>query len=352
MNNVAEPRYDYLVATRCFTYNHADYIEDALRGFALQETDFPCVFIVVDDASCDGEQDVLRHWASENLTYNESRRAKWETMPYGELTIAPLKGKPNSTFVIILLSQNHYQKGNSIKRFDYIAPWFDNAKYQALCEGDDFWTVRDKLQRQVDFLENNPEYTMCYAKCRYYYQSQNRFERTSWGGKSETFQELLKGNTVPTLAAVSRSAVGLEYREQYEGKPISSSWQMGDYPFWLFCSVKGEVFFMDWETGVYRVLDNSASHSRSIDKKMAFSMSMVDIMEFFNKEYAGGYSSKYFVRLRHILRLRTYAIYGKIGSYLKEWFSIARKNPLFLFDIDGYKYFSFFLLPFIRKSKK
>ena len=50
---------NYMVATLCFTYNQAPYIENTLNGFSIQETSFPVVYIIVDDASTDGEQEVI-----------------------------------------------------------------------------------------------------------------------------------------------------------------------------------------------------------------------------------------------------------------------------------------------------
>ena len=53
---------DFKVLIRCFTYNQCKYIEDALNGFAMQKTNFPFVCLVMDDASTDGEQDVIKAW--------------------------------------------------------------------------------------------------------------------------------------------------------------------------------------------------------------------------------------------------------------------------------------------------
>ena len=60
-----EKQYTYTVATICWTYNHAKYIGDTLKGFSNQQNNFPVVYIIIDDASTDGEQEVLLKWASE-----------------------------------------------------------------------------------------------------------------------------------------------------------------------------------------------------------------------------------------------------------------------------------------------
>ena len=130
------PEKDYMVLIRCYTYNHEKYIEDALKGFIMQKTNFPFVAVIVDDASTDGTADIIR---------------KYEAL-YPEI----IKG--------IYLKENHYsqKKPKSV----YIAPWRERCRYEALCEGDDYWIDSSKLQTQVDFLENNQQYSMC---CHRYY---------------------------------------------------------------------------------------------------------------------------------------------------------------------------------------
>ena len=75
----------YTVAAFCTTYNQVGFINDALRGFALQQTDFPIVTIVVDDASVDGTAQLLRNWAAENLLLEERDHAYCCDKPYGHL---------------------------------------------------------------------------------------------------------------------------------------------------------------------------------------------------------------------------------------------------------------------------
>lgn len=153
-----EQEYKYLVATRCLTFAHASYIEDTLRGFVMQETTFPAVFLIMDDASTDGEQDILRRWAESNLIAMEGRDL-WCQYSYGDVAEGKLKGKPCFTFLIILLSENHYRLHKS--KEPYLTAWLNAAKYHAICEGDDYWTDPLKLQKQVDYLEVHPDCMLC-----------------------------------------------------------------------------------------------------------------------------------------------------------------------------------------------
>ena len=61
---------DFLVSVRCFTFNHAPYIEDTLNGFVLQVTNFPYVCIIVDDASTDGEPNVIKGYLEKHFCTN------------------------------------------------------------------------------------------------------------------------------------------------------------------------------------------------------------------------------------------------------------------------------------------
>ena len=58
--------YKWMVRVRCMTFNHASYIEDAMNGFTIQQTDFPFVCTIIDDASTDGEQEVIKNYLQDN----------------------------------------------------------------------------------------------------------------------------------------------------------------------------------------------------------------------------------------------------------------------------------------------
>ena len=69
---------NFKVSVRCMTYNQAPYIEDAMNGFCMQQTDFPFVCNVMDDASADGEQDFIRKYLEEHFDLDEKNLIKKE----------------------------------------------------------------------------------------------------------------------------------------------------------------------------------------------------------------------------------------------------------------------------------
>ena len=120
---------DYKLSVIFITYNHAQYVEKALMSVINQKTDFPFEVVVGDDCSTDGTQDILKRIASGHPEVNLNLRSE------------NTGGRP---------TLNVYETTKKC-----------TGQYLAYLEGDDFWTDDHKLQKQVDFLEDHPEYTAC-----------------------------------------------------------------------------------------------------------------------------------------------------------------------------------------------
>lgn len=146
----------YMVCVKCMTFNHHAYIEDAMKGFCMQKTDFPYICIVMDDCSTDGEQEEIKRYYQENFDQCDTEETDDYVLNFGRHKI-----NENCYFAVFYLKYNHY----SIKKDKnpYYARWYDNCKYVAFCEGDDYWIDEKKLQMQVKFLETNLTYSACYS---------------------------------------------------------------------------------------------------------------------------------------------------------------------------------------------
>ena len=120
---------DYKLSVVFITYNHAKYVEKALMSVINQKTDFPFEVVVGDDCSTDGTQDILKRIASGHPEVKLNLRSE------------NTGGRP---------TLNVYETTKKC-----------TGQYLAYLEGDDFWTDDHKLQKQVDFLEDHPEYTAC-----------------------------------------------------------------------------------------------------------------------------------------------------------------------------------------------
>lgn len=133
---------DIMVSICCMTYNHENYIRQCLDGFLMQQTSFSIEIIVHDDASTDNTPNILREYEKK----------------YPEL------------FHVIYQNENQYSKKEVSIFLDYMFPLM-KGKYIAFCEGDDYWINPLKLQKQVDFLESHPDYSMCCHHLDKYIQS-------------------------------------------------------------------------------------------------------------------------------------------------------------------------------------
>ena len=234
----------YTVATLCYTYNQASYIEDALNGFAIQNTSFPVVFIIIDDASTDGEQGILRDWSNANLVCIKEAGCYTEEKPYGTVLFLRHKDKENSFFVLLLLSKNLYRRPDL--KLSYIKEWYDDAKYFAFCEGDDYWTNPNKLQIQVDFLDNHKDYSASA------HQSQCIGARS--GYFYENVPQILTMNDVLSNARLFHTASIVYRASGYRDlPPMNMPIVSGDKLEILKLSYLGLIRYFEDCMGVYRV---------------------------------------------------------------------------------------------------
>ena len=211
-----------MVTIRCATYNHEPYIRQCLEGFVMQKTNFLFEAVVHDDASTDKTADIIREFATK----------------YPEII------KP------IYQTENQYSKHDgSLTR---IMNAHTRGKYIALCEGDDYWTDPLKLQKQVDLLEANPEYSMCFTNAEVLYDGivapksgtsiYNHLQSKEYSGT-----DILKKWTVPTASVVFRN-----YFNEGKVMPWDNRFFFGDIVLFLWLAEFGKLWCINEKTVVYR----------------------------------------------------------------------------------------------------
>lgn len=330
----------YMVCTRCYTYNHAPYIEDTLRGFCMQETTFPVVYCIVDDASTDGEREVLKKWAQNHLDSSESNEISRRT-DYGELIIAKQKEKPNQLFVILLLNDNHKQVGRS--KLQYLSEWMDNSKYIALCEGDDYWILPNKLQMQIDYMELHPDYSLIYTDANVVDErGQKILSNKPHRYSGDCLKAMILHENFLVTATVCYRMIFFKEWVEFK-KQIPFKLMMGDKPLWLFLASKGLFQYIEIETTSYRLTSNSASHTKDIDKLMAFHDNSEQITLFYNDYFKIGADEKELKKRFSKIKVRKALPYS-----MKEAMRVCKKEikkyPTLVFD---YKLLAIFLLRII-----
>ena len=225
-----------IVSICCLTYNHAPFIRKALDGFLMQEpptgvsADEPWFEILIhDDASTDGTDAIIKEYAAK----------------YPDI-ISPLYEEINQ--------YTHGGKGK-MDLFNYNRV---RGKYVAYCEGDDYWTDPHKLQKQVDFMENHPDYSICTHGCSISVIEKN--------------QEYPSRDFVAYNQSATKTSEGVdfsvkEYFDEQYGQPLTMLFRMSMFDFgWrnrykyyrdtheiYHLLMSGKGYWMNFNGGVYNI---------------------------------------------------------------------------------------------------
>lgn len=227
MNSCGSP----LVSVCCITYNHVAYIRQCIDGVLMQKTNFTYEIIINDDCSTDGTTDIIKEYA----------------LKFPEII------KP------IFHSENQFSKGvrGMFATFCFPAA---KGKYIALCEGDDYWTDPLKLQRQLDFLESHPDYSMCFHRATILSEINypTRLNVTEIEGREYSADELFSQWIVPTASIVYRAEVNL--------LPLERPCDIlnGDIVLVLKCCSCGKVRALEYEMSVYRMHIGGVTYSPTL----------------------------------------------------------------------------------------
>ena len=253
--NLTPETRNYKVCVRCATFNHASYITAAMDGFCIQQTDFPFICVIIDDASKDGEQQVIEQYLHENFILIPSS-AHQDARQFENPSPALFQHKtnPNCNFVVYLLEENHYSQGKS--PLIYANHWMEQADYVAQCEGDDYWTDPHKLQCQADALDATPQAVMVYTGYKCVGPNGEPVNRP----RVEAFLQLShSGDNLPTLLGYGNYVMTLTtmYRrevwqtEAYKNCPLKL-----DFGLTMAAALMGDFVWMPEVTACYRSLDS------------------------------------------------------------------------------------------------
>ncbi len=222
---------DPLVSIVAICYNHGKFVRDAIEGFLIQETDFPVELIIHDDCSTDNSAKIIRDYEKQ----------------YPDL------------FHTIYQKENQYSKGVHIWG-DVLFPKA-KGKYIAICETDDYWTDSDKLQKQVDFLEAHPDYSMCFHNATVIYPNKPSHPYADIKQGEYLEQDLAFNWNIATNSMLYRKEVLTSdiYNEIRQSKKLS----FGDRPLGLACARCGRVFGFSDIMGVYRQHDGGWTHAHT-----------------------------------------------------------------------------------------
>lgn len=240
------------------TFNHAPYIVDAMNGFTMQETSFPYVCCIIDDASTDGEPEVIRKYLEENFDLEDKSVVRNDETDDYVLCFARHKTNKNCIFAVLWLKYNHY----SIKKTKrvYLDVWDSNSKYIALCEGDDYWIDPLKLQKQVDFMESHPMHSLSFCANRNLYPTGTFVDVLRYSNNIEEcpMKDIIMGggSYMATCSILYRKSMYESYLNWAKDSPV------GDIPLMLTLAKNGMVGYLSDVMCVYRKLSTGSWNER------------------------------------------------------------------------------------------
>ena len=209
------------VAVFMVTYNHEQYIRQAIEGVIMQMTNFKIRLYIGEDCSKDNTKGIC-------LSYAEK---------YPEI-ITLICTEVNNLSVNI---ENIWR-----------ATLSSGAKYIAFCEGDDYWIDNLKLQKQVDFLDANPDYSMCFSDFEI-------IDELGWNWPAEKFIPKMNKNTYTIddfiLSMVSIVPTASLFIRNLLPNPLPAFWEAangGDLIVHLLIADKGKAKYMDEKMAIYR----------------------------------------------------------------------------------------------------
>jgi glycosyltransferase involved in cell wall biosynthesis len=213
---------EIMVSVLMITYNHEKYIEEAIRGILMQQVDFSAELLICNDASTDNTNKLIK-----SCILNNSSQ--------------------------LSIRYNHHNQNIGMMANFIFGLENCNGKYVALCEGDDYWTDPLKLKRQVNFLEANPDYSICFHRV---YESSNEEDlklstlNNSIEEETYTIEDLAVDNIIHTPCVIFRNNMIKKLPNWYVDSPV------GDYPLHMLNAKFGKIKYFPETMAVYRRHDN------------------------------------------------------------------------------------------------
>lgn len=265
------------VSVCTITYNQGPFIAEALESILRQKVDFDFEIVVGDDASTDNTVQILKEF-----------QARYPGI------IRLILRDPNVGLVSNFFSTIAACTG------DYIA----------ICEGDDFWTDDNKLMRQVEFLEKNPDFAICFHRCQIVFSGMDPIPFPDYNEHTPavtTFSDLVKGNYIHTPTCMFRNHL-------FESiPPALLELKVGDWSLHLLNARKGNIYFMNEEMAAYRVSNQGFWSVRNQINKIEYAIRfLTEIQPFFESKYTKEFQSSIGGYARYLLKL-----YAKSRNYRK-----------------------------------
>ena len=222
------------VSVCLITYNHENYIEQAIESVLMQRTNFDYEIIIGEDDSEDRTREIV-------VRYAEKYPEKIKLLLNDRANVIYINGKPTGRWNLI----------NNLSHA--------NGEYIALCDGDDYWTDHQKLQKQVDFMINHQQCVMCAHPTQMLFNSTGKI-----GGVVDhsevkevfTLNEFLREtNFIQTCSVLVKNWFHRGFPDWFLQIPC------GDLAIYALSALHGDIGFINEVMAVYRIHEGGVHSS-------------------------------------------------------------------------------------------
>nr|MBP6619527.1 glycosyltransferase [Leadbetterella sp.] len=217
-----------LVSVHLLTYNHAKFIAQSIESVVNQKTNFPFEIVIGDDHSTDGTSQIVDQYAAK----------------YPEL-IKVVRGKTNGG-----------PQPNSIRILEN-----SQGKYMAALEGDDYWIDPLKLQKQADFMDQNPDFAICFTNTRVeFFENKEEPYLLNANIKKDVFE--LKDLIAETeVWFMGTATLFYTMSSIFPVQPWFHKTKSGDIPMIMLAARHGKIKYLPDVTAAYRRHSAGASNT-------------------------------------------------------------------------------------------
>lgn len=287
-----------IVSVAVITYNQENFISQTIEGILMQKTTFPFEILISDDCSTDNTRNIC-------LEYKQ----KYPDFIRLHLPEKNMGSMPNFMYTLGVCT----------------------GKYVALCEGDDYWIDENKLQKQVDFLEQNPEFSL----------SSHNSVILAHNGKM-LYNPPLDASTYSTKDLIDSDwgimTASIVFRREYLYFP---DWfqhvKNGDYALQLLLSTKGKINYIPEYMSVYR---RHAGGITSQFNPFFSTKALYILLSYFNKETNNKYKSNIRQKLHRMYKV--YAKTAKESNLKRQYIGLQSSYFFSKFRVDIFSILSRF----------
>jgi len=225
-----------LVSVCITTYQHAPFIRQCLDGVLMQETAFPFEILLGEHDSADGTRKIC-------IEYAERHPERIRLFLHERSTAVIIAG--------VSTGRNNFL--NNLRNA--------RGKYIALCEGDDCWTEKSKLQKQVDVLENSSDLVGSFHDAWIVVEATGKRRRMlgpEQAGSTLDISALITGRLMPTASLAFRNCLWWDQLPSWFNRTI-----LGDHALTLALAEKGLWRCVDGCMSVFRIHPGGISSRKS-----------------------------------------------------------------------------------------